>query len=96
MNGIIVEAEIENIVDTVISDLQCKLTANCKQSERKVSTYKKSWKDKVLALGAQMEPGFCLTAEGQFFPAEIPGDISSVKNSSPRFQRSESLSRLMC
>ena len=69
----------KNNCDTVISDLQCKLTANCKQSERKVSTYKKSWKDKVLALGAQMEPGFCLTAEGQFFPAEIPGDISLEK-----------------
>ena len=69
----------KNNCDTVISDLQFKLTANSKQFERKVSTYKKSWKDKVLALGAQMEPGFCLTAERQFFPAEIPGDISLEK-----------------
>ena len=35
--------------------------------------------NRILALGAQMEPGFCLTAEGQFFPAEIPGDISLEK-----------------
>ena len=34
---------------------------------------------RVLAVGAQMEPGFCLTAEGQFFPAEIPGNISLEK-----------------
>ena len=33
----------------------------------------------ILALGAQMEPGFCLTAEGSFFPAEIPGDVSLEK-----------------
>ncbi len=33
----------------------------------------------ILALGAQMEPGFCLTAEGNFFPAEIPGDVSLEK-----------------
>ena len=26
-----------------------------------------------------MEPGFCLTAEGSFFPAEIPGDVSLEK-----------------
>ena len=36
-------------------------------------------KDQILAVGAQMEPGFCLTAEGQFFPAEIPGNISLEK-----------------
>ena len=30
----------------------------------------------VLATGAEMKPGFCLTADGQFFPAEIPGDIT--------------------
>ena len=69
----------KNHCDTVISDLQCKLTANCKQSERKDYTHEKLWKDNVLALGGQMEPGFCLTAEGQFFPAEIPGDISLEK-----------------
>ena len=69
----------KNHCDTVSSDLQCKLTANCMQSERKVSTHEKLWKDNVLALGAQMEPGFCLTAEGQFFPSEIPGDISLEK-----------------
>jgi hydrogenase maturation protein HypF len=69
----------KNNCDTVISDLQCKLTAYCKQSERKASTHEKFSKDDVLALGAQMEPGFCLTAEGQFFPAEIPGDISLEK-----------------
>ena len=69
----------KNNCDTVSSDLQCKLTANCMQSERKVSTHEKLWKDNVLALGAQMEPGFCLTAEGQFFPSEIPGDISLEK-----------------
>ena len=69
----------KNHCDTVISDLQCKLTANCKQSERKASIHENLWKDNVLALGAQMEPGFCLTAEGQFFPAEIPGDISLEK-----------------
>ena len=69
----------KNNCDTVNSDLQCKLTANCMQSERKVSTHEKLWKDNVLALGAQMEPGFCLTAEGQFFPSEIPGDISLEK-----------------
>ena len=69
----------KNNCDTVISDLQCKLTANCKQSERKPSIQEKLWKDNVLALGAQMEPGFCLTAGGQFFPAEIPGDISLEK-----------------
>ena len=34
---------------------------------------------RVLAVGAQMEPGFCLTAEGQFFPAEIPGNLSLEK-----------------
>ena len=34
---------------------------------------------RVLAVAAQMEPGFCLTAEGQFFPAEIPGNISLEK-----------------
>jgi len=33
----------------------------------------------VLAVGAQMEPGFCLTADGTFFPAEIPGDITLEK-----------------
>ena len=33
----------------------------------------------ILALGAQIEPGFCLTAEGSFFPAEIPGDVSLEK-----------------
>jgi len=33
----------------------------------------------ILALGAQMEPGFCLTAEENFFPAEIPGDVSLEK-----------------
>ena len=69
----------KNNCDTVISDLQCKLTEYCKQSERKASTHEKFSKDNVLALGAQMEPGFCLTAEGQFFPAEIPGDISLEK-----------------
>ena len=69
----------KNHCDTVSSDLQCKLTANCKQSERKASIHENLWKDNVLALGAQMEPGFCLTAEGQFFPAEIPGDISLEK-----------------
>ena len=69
----------KNSCDTVSSDLQCKLTAYCKQSERKASTHEKFSKDDVLALGAQMEPGFCLTAEGQFFPAEIPGDISLEK-----------------
>ena len=69
----------KNNCDTVISDLQCKLTANCKQSERKASIHEKFSKDDVLALGAQMEPGFCLTAERQFFPAEIPGDISLEK-----------------
>lgn len=69
----------KNNCDTVISDLQCKLTAYCKQSERKASTHEKFSKDDVLALGAQMEPGFCLTAEEQFFPAEIPGDISLEK-----------------
>lgn len=69
----------KNNCDTVISDLQCKLTANCKLPEKKASTHEKLWKDNVLALGAQMEPGFCLTAEGQFFPAEIPGDISLEK-----------------
>ena len=69
----------KNNCDTVISDLQCKLTAYCKQSERKASTHEKFSKDDVLALGAQMEPGFCLTAEGQFFPSEIPGDISLEK-----------------
>ena len=69
----------KNNCDSVSSDLQCKLTANCKLSERKDSTHKKLWKDNVLSLGAQMEPGFCLTAEGQFFPAEIPGDISLEK-----------------
>lgn len=69
----------KNNCDTVISDLQRKLTAYCKQSERKASTHEKFSKDDVLALGAQMEPGFCLTAEGQFFPAEIPGDISLEK-----------------
>ena len=69
----------KNHCDTVSSDLQCKITANCKQSERKASIHEKLWKDNVLALGAQMEPGFCLTAEGQFFPAEIPGDISLEK-----------------
>lgn len=69
----------KNHCDTVISDLQCKLTAYCKQSERKASTHEKFSKDNVLALGAQMEPGFCLTAEGQFFPSEIPGDISLEK-----------------
>ena len=31
---------------------------------------------KVLAVGAEMKPGFCLTADGKFFPAEIPGDIT--------------------
>ncbi len=36
-------------------------------------------KDQILAVGAQMEPGFCLTAEGQLFPAEIPGNISLEK-----------------
>jgi hydrogenase maturation protein HypF len=35
--------------------------------------------NRILALGAQMEPGFCLTAEGSFFPAEIPGDVSLEK-----------------
>ena len=65
--------------DSVSSDLQCKITANCKLSERKASTHEKLWKDNVLALGAQMEPGFCLTAEGKFFPSEIPGDISLEK-----------------
>ena len=69
----------KNNCDTVISDLQCKLTAYCKQSERKASTHEKFSKDNVLTLGAQMEPGFCLTAEGQFFPAEIPGDITLEK-----------------
>ena len=33
----------------------------------------------VLATGAQMEPGFCLAADGTFFPAEIPGDITLEK-----------------
>jgi len=33
----------------------------------------------VLAVGAQMEPGFCLTADGTIFPAEIPGDITLEK-----------------
>jgi len=33
----------------------------------------------VLAAGAQMEPGFCLTSDGTFFPAEIPGDITLEK-----------------
>ena len=69
----------KNNCDTVISDLQCKLTAYCKQSERKASAHEKFSKDNVLTLGAQMEPGFCLTAEGQFFPSEIPGDISLEK-----------------
>ena len=69
----------KNHCDTVSSDLQCKLTENYKQHERATSSNEKLWKDDVLALGAQMEPGFCLTAEGQFFPAEIPGDISLEK-----------------
>lgn len=69
----------KNSCDTVSSDLQCKLTENYKQHERATSSNKKLWKDNVLALGAQMEPGFCLTAEGQFFPSEIPGDISLEK-----------------
>ena len=69
----------KNHCDTVSSDLQCKLTENYKQHERATSSNEKLWKDNVLALGAQMEPGFCLTAEGQFFPAEIPGDISLEK-----------------
>ena len=33
----------------------------------------------MLAVGAQMEPGFCLAADGTFFPAEIPGDITLEK-----------------
>ena len=69
----------KNSCDTVSSDLQCKLTENYKQHERATSSNKKLWKDNALALGAQMEPGFCLTAEGQFFPSEIPGDISLEK-----------------
>ena len=35
--------------------------------------------NRILTLGAQMEPGFCLSAEGSFFPAEIPGDVSLEK-----------------
>ena len=31
---------------------------------------------KILAVGAEMKPGFCLTAGGRFYPAEIPGDIT--------------------
>ena len=30
----------------------------------------------ILAVGAEMKPGFCLAADGKFFPAEIPGDIT--------------------
>ena len=34
---------------------------------------------RVLAVAAQMEPGFCLAAGDVFFPAEIPGDITLEK-----------------
>ncbi len=74
-----VNLNYKNNCDTVISDLPCKLTANCKQPERAASANENVLKDIVLALGAQMEPGFCLTAEGSFFPAEIPGDVSLEK-----------------
>ena len=30
----------------------------------------------ILAVGAEMKPGFCLAADRKFFPAEIPGDIT--------------------
>ena len=33
-------------------------------------------KTKIVAVGAEMKPGFCLAADGKFFPAEIPGDIT--------------------
>ena len=33
----------------------------------------------VLAVGAEMEPGFCLEADGSFYPGIVPGDITLEK-----------------
>lgn len=30
---------------------------------------------KVLAVGAQMEPGFCLAADNKFYPCQVPGEL---------------------
>ncbi|MBR4907580.1 MAG: carbamoyltransferase HypF [Acidaminococcaceae bacterium] len=65
--------------DTVGSDMQPKPTVNCQQIRMAAFANSKNLQNCVLALGAQMEPGFCLAADGTFFPAEIPGDITLEK-----------------
>jgi hydrogenase maturation protein HypF len=68
-----------NNCDTSDLILHNKSVVTNQKQEMPVPFNLKLLKDQILALGAQMEPGFCLTAEGQFFPAEIPGNISLEK-----------------
>ena len=65
--------------DTDGSGMQPKPTANCQQIGMTAFANSNLLQRSVLALGAQMEPGFCLATDGTFFPAEIPGDITLEK-----------------
>ena len=65
--------------DTADLVLHNKSGVTDQKQQMSVSYNLKLLKDQILASGGQMEPGFCLTAGGQFFPAEIPGDISLEK-----------------
>ena len=64
---------------TIARSQQPKTAASSSQSEMTAPAGQAFVTNRVLATGAQMEPGFCLTADGAFFPAEIPGDISLEK-----------------
>lgn len=49
----------------------------------------------VLAVGAEMEPGFCLGHEGYFYPGIVPGDITLEKTAAHYTQTVQDWLRLL-